>query len=56
LAGNITNAGIERARLACVNIESSLIDMVDKIFVYRVKTDDPANPFGTASRKNWYPK
>lgn len=56
LAGNITNAGIERARLACVNIESSLTDMVDKIFVYRVKTDDPANPFGTASRKNWYPK
>lgn len=56
LTGNITNAGIERARLACVNIESSLTDLVNKIFVYRVETDDPAKPFGTAIRKKWYPK
>lgn len=56
LTGNITNAGIEQARLACVNIESSLPEMINKIFVYCVKTDDPENPYGTAVRKKWYPK
>lgn len=56
LTGIVTNTGIERARLACVNIESSLTDLVNKIFVYHVGTDDPANPFGTAIRKKWYPK
>ena len=56
VTGIITNAGIEQARLACVNIESSLTDLVNLIFVYRVETDDPDNPFGTATRKQWYPK
>lgn len=55
VTGIMTNAGIEQARLACVNIESSLTDLVNKIYVYRVGTGDPANPFGTAIRKQWYP-
>ena len=66
LTGTMTEDGIDRAVMACVNIAvqaqttspnvpgSSLQDMLDKIYVYRVNSGNPINPFGMAVRKNWY--
>lgn len=62
LSGVIADEGIEEAKLAIVNKTvdsggSSLFAGLPEegwIFVYRVKTDDPEQPFGTAVRQNWY--
>ena len=66
LTGTITAAGIENAKLACVNMaaqpntsspnvpDSSFQSMVNRIYVYFVKTNGSSNPFGTAVRKNWF--
>jgi hypothetical protein len=56
LTGTITPAGIDKAIMACVNIECSDSNQKDAIFIYRVKTDNSEdNRFGSAVRQKWYP-
>ena len=64
--GTITAAGIENAVMACVNIDAhpnisspnipdgAFQSMVNRIYVYRVRTNDSSNPFGMAVRKHWF--
>jgi len=66
LTGTITGEGIENAVMACVNLDaqpntssptvpgSAFQSMVDRIYVYRVKTNGSSNQFGMAVRENWY--
>lgn len=66
ITGTVTATGIDRAIVACVNMdakfnvmpsgvpEEALERLIGQIFVYRVKTDDPNNPFGSAIRQQWY--
>lgn len=62
LSGVIADEGIEEAKLAIVNKtvdvggSPGLASLPEEgwIFVYRVRTDNPEQPFGTAVRQNWY--
>ena len=65
LTGSITPEGIERARLACVNIDATMLNasssvpedairtMVNRIYVYRVRKQGDPIAFGTAYRCQW---
>lgn len=62
LTGEIAKEGIKEAKLAIVNktVDSggssqfASLPREGGIFVYRVKTDKPDHPFGTAKRQDWY--
>jgi hypothetical protein len=54
LTGTITPAGIDKAIMACVNIDCSDQSMINAIGVYRVRNDDPNDRFGLAVRQKWY--
>ena len=66
ITGTVTESGIDHAVVASINIdaESNAVpssipndfceSMKGQIFVYRVKTNDPSNPFGSAVREKWY--
>lgn len=66
ITGTVTESGIANAIVACVNISaepntpSQFIPfdsfehyMVNRIYIYRVQTNDP-NAFGLAVRRKWY--
>ncbi len=66
IKGKVTEAGIEEAVMACVNIsaepnnpsdyvpENAFRLMLNRIYIYRVNTGDTSNPFGSAVRQQWY--
>ena len=67
LTGTVSESGISHAIMACVNISvvpntpSQYIpfdaferSLVNRIYIYRVQTNDPLNQFGTAIRQQWY--
>lgn len=67
ITGTVTENGITHAIMACVNISvvpntpSQFIpfdaferSLVNRIYIYRVQTDDQNNPFGLAVRQQWY--
>lgn len=67
ITGTVTENGIAKAIMACVNI-SAVPDapsqyipfdafersIVNRIYVYRIHSNNPTNPFGSAIRQQWY--
>ena len=66
VTGVVTETGIDNAILACVNISVTNIQnnsgggvpdpdgLENRLFGYRVKSNVPGVPFGSAIRKRWY--
>ena len=53
ITGTMTDSKIEKAVVACVNLDSDKDGLKDQIYVYRVKTNNPKQPFGAAIKKHW---
>lgn len=67
ITGTVTERGISRAIIACVNISAELNtpspyvpfdaferSIVNRIYIYRVQTNTPTNLFGSAIKQQWY--
>lgn len=66
VVGEMTSDGIDHAVVACVNKdvtpnnpseyipENAFRVLKDRIYVYRVKTNDSSHPYGMAVRQQWY--
>ena len=67
ITGLVTEMGIDNIVMACINISISDLnnnsngtavvdpsDIVNRFYGYRVKSNTPGNPFGSAIRKKWY--
>ena len=66
LTGTVTSTGIDHAVVACVNIAvepnspsqyvsiDALKTLENRIYIYRIHSDDPAQPYGSAIKQQWY--